>query len=151
RSPEGRGGARRRRRGVTPCRQAPGGAGRARTGPRLRIRGLRMNAPNASVTVGDVRFANDAPLALIAGPCQLESRQHAFDMAGALKEMTGRLGIGVVYKSSFDKANRTSLGATRGAGLDASLPVFADLRREFGLPILTDVHTAEQCALVAGV
>ncbi|MGB3502474.1 MAG: 3-deoxy-8-phosphooctulonate synthase [Mesorhizobium sp.] len=107
--------------------------------------------PNHIVKAGNVSFANDAPLALIAGPCQLESRQHAFDMAGALKELTTELGIGLVYKSSFDKANRTSLGATRGAGLDASLPVFADLRKEFGLPILTDVHTAEQCAIVAEV
>ncbi|MCO5065886.1 MAG: 3-deoxy-8-phosphooctulonate synthase [Rhizobiaceae bacterium] len=110
-----------------------------------------MTQPNHSVTVGNVTFANDAPLALIAGPCQLESRQHAFDMAGALKEMTEKLGIGLVYKSSFDKANRTSLGATRGAGLEASLPVFADLRKAFGLPIITDVHTEEQCALVADV
>jgi 2-dehydro-3-deoxyphosphooctonate aldolase (KDO 8-P synthase) len=110
-----------------------------------------MNQPNPTVTVGNVRFDNNAPLALIAGPCQLESRQHAFDMAGALKEMTEKLGIGLVYKSSYDKANRTSLGATRGAGLDASLPVFADLRKEFGLPILTDVHTAEQCSIVAEV
>ncbi|THF59992.1 3-deoxy-8-phosphooctulonate synthase [Ollibium composti] len=110
-----------------------------------------MNQPNPTVTVGNVRFDNNAPLALIAGPCQLESRQHAFDMAGALKEMTQKLGIGLVYKSSYDKANRTSLGATRGAGLDASLPVFADLRKEFGLPILTDVHTAEQCSIVAEV
>ena len=110
-----------------------------------------MSQPNPSVTVGSVTFANDAPLALIAGPCQLESRQHAFDMAGALKEMTAKLGIGLVYKSSFDKANRTSLGATRGAGLDASLPIFADIRKEFGLPVITDVHTAEQCALVAEV
>jgi 2-dehydro-3-deoxyphosphooctonate aldolase (KDO 8-P synthase) len=90
-------------------------------------------------------------LALIAGPCQLESRQHAFDMAGALKDMTAKLGIGLVYKSSYDKANRTSLGATRGAGLEASLPIFADLRKEFGIPILTDVHTQEQCAIVADV
>ncbi len=110
-----------------------------------------MTKPNHTVTVGNVTFANDAPLSLIAGPCQLESRQHAFDMAGALKEMTTRLGIGLVYKSSYDKANRTSLGATRGAGLDASLPIFADLRKEFGLPILTDVHTEEQCAIVAEV
>ena len=110
-----------------------------------------MTKPNHSVTVGNVTFANDAPLALIAGPCQLESRQHAFDMAGALKELTEKLGIGLVYKSSFDKANRTSLGATRGAGLEAALPVFADLRKEFGLPIITDVHTEEQCAVVAEV
>lgn len=110
-----------------------------------------MIQPNHSVTIGNVTFANDAPLALIAGPCQLESRQHAFDMAGALKELTDKLGIGLVYKSSYDKANRTSLGATRGAGLDASLPIFADLRKEFGLPIITDVHTEEQCVVVAEV
>ncbi|MDX8462501.1 3-deoxy-8-phosphooctulonate synthase [Mesorhizobium humile] len=106
-------------------------------------------APNASVTVGNVVFANNAPLSLIAGPCQLESRQHAFDMAGALKELTERLGIGLVYKTSYDKANRTSLSATRGAGLDAAMPIFDDLRKEFGLPVLTDVHTEEQCAVVA--
>ncbi|WP_434722596.1 3-deoxy-8-phosphooctulonate synthase [Mesorhizobium sp. RIZ17] len=106
-------------------------------------------APNASVTVGNVIFANNAPLSLIAGPCQLESRQHAFDMAGALKELTERLGIGLVYKTSYDKANRTSLSATRGAGLDAAMPIFDDLRKEFGLPVLTDVHTEEQCAIVA--
>ena len=108
-----------------------------------------MNAPNSTVTVGKAIFGNSAPLALIAGPCQLESRQHAFDMAGALKEITERLGIGLVYKSSFDKANRTSLSGKRGAGLEAALPVFEDIRKEFGLPVLTDVHTEEQCALVA--
>ena len=108
-----------------------------------------MNAPNSTVTVGKAIFGNSAPLALIAGPCQLESRQHAFDMAGALKELTERLGIGLVYKSSFDKANRTSLSGKRGAGLEAALPVFEDIRKEFGLPVLTDVHTEEQCALVA--
>jgi 2-dehydro-3-deoxyphosphooctonate aldolase (KDO 8-P synthase) len=106
-------------------------------------------APNSSVTVGNVVFDNNAPLALIAGPCQFESRQHAFDMAGALKELTARLGIGLVYKTSYDKANRTSLSATRGAGMDAALPVFDELRKEFSLPILTDVHTEEQCAIVA--
>ena len=110
-----------------------------------------MTKPNHSVSAGNVTFANHAPLALIAGPCQLESRQHAFDMAGALKELTTKLGIGLVYKSSFDKANRTSLGATRGAGLDAALPIFADLKKEFGLPVLTDVHTEEQCAVVGEV
>lgn len=108
-----------------------------------------MNKPNPTVTVGDVVFANDAPLSLIAGPCQLESRQHAFDMAGALKELTSKLGIGLVYKSSYDKANRTSLGATRGAGLDAAMPIFDDLRKAFSIPVLTDVHTEEQCAMVA--
>ncbi|SFP54138.1 2-dehydro-3-deoxyphosphooctonate aldolase (KDO 8-P synthase) [Mesorhizobium sp. NFR06] len=106
-------------------------------------------APNSSVTVGKVVFANDAPLSLIAGPCQLESRQHAFDMAGALKELTERLGIGLVYKTSYDKANRTSLSATRGSGLDAAMPIFDDLRKAFSLPVLTDVHTEEQCAIVA--
>lgn len=108
-----------------------------------------MSKPNSSVTVGNVTFDNAAPLALIAGPCQLESRQHAFDMAGALKELTGKLGIGLVYKTSYDKANRTSLSATRGAGLEMALPVFDDLRKEFGLPVLTDIHSEEQCALVA--
>ncbi|TIM09016.1 3-deoxy-8-phosphooctulonate synthase [Mesorhizobium sp.] len=108
-----------------------------------------MSKPNSSVTVGNVVFGNTAPLSLIAGPCQLESRQHAFDMAGALKEMTEKLGLGLVYKTSYDKANRTSLGGTRGAGLDAALPVFDDLRKAFSLPILTDIHTEEQCALVA--
>ena len=108
-----------------------------------------MTAPNTSVKVGAVTFSNAARLALIAGPCQLESRQHAFDMAGSLKEICDGLGIGLVYKSSYDKANRTSIGATRGAGLDAAMPVFDDLRREFGVPVLTDVHTEEQCAIVA--
>ena len=102
------------------------------------------------VTIGSVRFANDAPFALIAGPCQMESRQHAFDMAGALKELCGRLGIGLVYKSSYDKANRTSGRAQRGIGLEKALAVFADLRRDLGLPVLTDVHEAAQCAEVAG-
>lgn len=108
-----------------------------------------MNQPNTTVTVANVRFDNSAPLALIAGPCQLESRQHAFDMAGSLKEIAGKLGIGLVYKTSYDKANRTSLSGKRGAGLDAALPVFDDLRRELSLPVLTDVHTEEQCAVVA--
>jgi 2-dehydro-3-deoxyphosphooctonate aldolase (KDO 8-P synthase) len=108
-----------------------------------------MSKPNAIVTAGKVAFDNRGPLSLIAGPCQLESRQHAFDMAGALKELCTRLGIGLVYKTSYDKANRTSLSGTRGAGLDAALPIFDDLRREFSLPVLTDVHTEEQCAVVA--
>ncbi len=108
-----------------------------------------MTKPNAKVTVGKTLFANDAPLSLIAGPCQFESRQHAFDMAGKLKELTQKLGIGFVYKSSFDKANRSSLSRTRGAGLEAALPAFSDLRKELGVTILTDVHTEEQCAIVA--
>lgn len=107
--------------------------------------------PNRTVAVGNAVFSNTGPLTLIAGPCQLESRQHAYDMAGALKDLTARLGIGFVYKTSYDKANRTSLGATRGAGLHAALPIFADLRRDLGIPILTDVHTEEQCGIVADV
>ena len=107
------------------------------------------NGVNAVVKVGEAEFSNAGPLTLIAGPCQLESRQHAFDMAGALKELTEELGIGFVYKSSYDKANRTSIGATRGVGLEASMPIFDDLRRELGVTIITDVHTAEQCAEVA--
>ena len=108
-----------------------------------------MNKANATVKVGKAEFSNSGPLTLIAGPCQLESRQHAFDMAGALKELTEALGIGFVYKSSYDKANRTSLGATRGAGLEASMTIFDDLRKELGISVLTDVHTAEECAVAA--
>ncbi len=94
-------------------------------------------------------IANDAPLALIAGPCQIESRQHAHEMAAALVEITGRLGMGLIYKSSFDKANRTSLTAQRGAGLDAGLDILADVRATFGCPVITDVHEPEQCAIAA--
>jgi 2-dehydro-3-deoxyphosphooctonate aldolase (KDO 8-P synthase) len=107
--------------------------------------------PNAHVSVGPVTFGNDLPLTLIAGPCQLETRQHAFDMAGALKEMAAKLGIGLIYKTSYDKANRTSLGGKRGAGLDAAMPIFADIKKELGLPVLTDVHTEEQCRIVGEV
>jgi 2-dehydro-3-deoxyphosphooctonate aldolase (KDO 8-P synthase) len=110
---------------------------------------LDKAVPNSAVKAGTVIFDNSAPLALIAGPCQLETRQHAFDMAGALKELTGKLGIGLVYKTSYDKANRTSLSGKRGAGLEAALPIFDDIRKEFGLPVLTDIHTEEQCAIVA--
>lgn len=105
--------------------------------------------PDATVEVGKVRFAQTAPLALIAGPCQLESRAHGLEMAAAIREITERLGIGCVYKTSFDKANRTSRSGARGMGLDASLPIFAEIRETFGMPVLTDVHTAEQCARVA--
>lgn len=105
--------------------------------------------PNSTVAAGNAVFGNHLPLTLIAGPCQFESRGHAFDMAGALKELCGKLGLGLVYKSSYDKANRTSLTSSRGAGMDAALPVFDDLRSQLGLPVLTDIHSQEQCALVA--
>ena len=98
-----------------------------------------------------VDFCNSAKLSLIAGPCQMESRDHAFMMAGKLAEICDEAGIALVYKSSFDKANRTSLKATRGMGLDKSLEVFAELKKEFGFPVLTDIHTEEQCAEVATV
>jgi 2-dehydro-3-deoxyphosphooctonate aldolase (KDO 8-P synthase) len=106
---------------------------------------------NSIVSLPGVRFGNALPLSLIAGPCQMESRDHAFMMAGRLKEICGRLGIGLVYKSSFDKANRTSLKGRRGLGLEKSLAVFADIGKEFGLPVLTDVHENGQCAEVASV
>ncbi|MEP7029564.1 MAG: 3-deoxy-8-phosphooctulonate synthase [Pseudolabrys sp.] len=105
--------------------------------------------PNSIVTIGAVRFGNSLPLALIAGPCQLESRAHALEMASALKEIAGKAGIGLVYKTSFDKANRTSAKSARGIGLDAALPIFAEIRDSLKIPVLTDVHDAEQCARVA--
>ncbi|MFE1598396.1 3-deoxy-8-phosphooctulonate synthase [Methylobacterium sp. ID0610] len=101
------------------------------------------------VTVGDVRFGNHLPLSLIAGPCALESRAHALEVAAALKEMTAPLGLGLVFKSSFDKANRTSVGSARGLGLAEALPIFAEIRESLGLPVLTDVHEAAQCAHAA--
>jgi len=107
--------------------------------------------PNPIVAVGKARFGNALPLALIAGPCVLESRAHAFDMAGALKEITARRGIGFVYKTSFDKANRTSSKSARGLGLDKALEIFADLRDSLGVPVLTDVHEPDQCAAAAEV
>src|SRR5262245_55561445 len=94
--------------------------------------------PNAAVSVGNVSFANDGPLAVFAGPCQMESRAHALEMASALKDIASRLGIGLVYKTSFDKANRTSLAAKRGLGLDEALAVFADIRASLNLPVVTD-------------
>jgi 2-dehydro-3-deoxyphosphooctonate aldolase (KDO 8-P synthase) len=105
--------------------------------------------PNAEVAVGAVSFGNALPLALIAGPCQLESRAHALEMATALKAIAAKLGIGLVYKTSFDKANRTSATAQRGIGLDAALPIFAEIRDTLNIPVLTDVHDASQCARVA--
>jgi 2-dehydro-3-deoxyphosphooctonate aldolase (KDO 8-P synthase) len=105
--------------------------------------------PNPVVAVGKVRFGNKLPLALIAGPCALESRAHAFDMAGALKEIAARLGIGFIYKTSFDKANRTSAKSARGIGLDKALAIFAELRKKLGVAVLTDVHEPDQCAPIA--
>jgi 2-dehydro-3-deoxyphosphooctonate aldolase (KDO 8-P synthase) len=107
--------------------------------------------PNSIVAAGNVTFSNSAQFSLIAGPCQMESRDHAFMMAETLKEMCGRLGIGLVYKSSFDKANRTSLGGKRGMGLEKSLAVFADIRAKLGLPVITDVHEINQCEALAPV
>ncbi|MGI8852780.1 MAG: 3-deoxy-8-phosphooctulonate synthase [Methyloceanibacter sp.] len=106
-------------------------------------------APSATVTVGQVRFGNALPLAVIAGPCVLESRAHALETAGALKEIAGRLGVGLVYKSSFDKANRTSATGARGLGLAEARPIFAEIRESLGLPVLTDVHEPAQCTGVA--
>ncbi|MGJ4939054.1 3-deoxy-8-phosphooctulonate synthase [Bradyrhizobium sp. HKCCYLS1011] len=103
----------------------------------------------AIVTAGSVSFGNELPLAVIAGPCQLESRGHALEVASALKEIATRLKIGLIYKTSFDKANRTSASAARGLGLEQSLPIFAEIRSSLGLPVLTDVHDASQCADVA--
>ena len=107
-----------------------------------------MTAPR-HITIADVKVGNDLPLVMIAGPCVMESRSHALDMSGALAEMAKNLGIGLIYKTSFDKANRTSATSERGLGLDAALQVFADIRKETGLPVLTDVHEAGHCAAVA--
>ena len=101
------------------------------------------------VHIGNLTIGNDLPLVLIAGPCALEGRGHAFDMAGALKELAGKLGIGLIYKTSFDKANRTSVNTARGLGLDKSLPILAEVRETYGCPVLTDVHLPDQCAPVA--
>ena len=110
--------------------------------------------PNAIIELGDVRkvrFGNTLPISIIAGPCAMESRGHALEMAAALREISERLHIGLVYKSSFDKANRTSSGSVRGIGIDAALPIFAEIKERYGLPVLTDVHEAQQCARVAEV
>ncbi len=123
-------------------------------GLRGRYIGAMTNAtpkPDTAVTIGNVTFGNDRPIAVFAGPCQMESRAHALEMAAALKEITARLGLGLVYKSSFDKANRTSLSGKRGIGLDAALAVFEEIRGKLGLPVVTDVHEIDQCAVLAPV
>ena len=107
--------------------------------------------PNPRVLVGGVEIANDAPIAVFAGPCQMESPAHALEMASALKEIAGKLGFGLIFKTSFDKANRTSLSGRRGIGLEAALPVFAEIRETLGLPVVTDVHEPAQCSAVAPV
>lgn len=106
---------------------------------------------NHTVTLNDMTISNDAPFMLIAGPCQMESREHALETANALKEICERLNIPLVYKTSFDKANRTSLGGKRGLGLNAALPVFAEIKESLGLPVVTDIHEKEQCAPVAEI
>jgi 2-dehydro-3-deoxyphosphooctonate aldolase (KDO 8-P synthase) len=111
-------------------------------------------APNATVVIktpngGEVKIGNQQKLTVIAGPCQLESRQHALETAHALKEMADRLGMGLIYKTSFDKANRTSISTQRGIGLEQALDIFAEIREVTGLPVLTDVHEASQCAIAA--
>ena len=111
----------------------------------------RIEKPNRDVAVGNVTFGQGRPIAVLAGPCQMESRAHALEMASALKEIAGRLGLGLVYKTSFDKANRTSLKGKRGIGLEGAIPVFAEIRETLGLPIVTDVHEIDQCARVAPV
>lgn len=108
-------------------------------------------APNSTVTVGNATFDSNATFTLMAGPCAMESRGHAFDMAGALKEITDKLGIDFIYKSSFDKANRTSITAKRGVGLEKALEIFSDIRKDMGLPVVTDIHEKEQCAVVGDV
>ncbi|MES0808870.1 3-deoxy-8-phosphooctulonate synthase [Roseibium sp. SCPC15] len=110
-----------------------------------------MTQANREVTVGNVTFNNSAAFSLMAGPCALESRQHALECAAAIKEITDKLGIATVYKSSFDKANRTSLSGGRGVGLKEALPIFAEIKERFGMPVVTDVHAADQCAPVGEV
>jgi 2-dehydro-3-deoxyphosphooctonate aldolase (KDO 8-P synthase) len=112
---------------------------------------IHTSVTHQPVHAGSVRFQNGAPIALIAGPCQMESREHALMMAAELKVITDKLGIGFVFKTSYDKANRSSGKAQRGLGLEKALPVFAEIKERFGLPVLTDVHDAHHCAAVAEV
>jgi 2-dehydro-3-deoxyphosphooctonate aldolase (KDO 8-P synthase) len=106
-------------------------------------------APPRHVTIGNIPVGNDLPLALIAGPCALEGRSHALEMSHALVELTDRLGIGLIYKTSFDKANRTSLKGNRGIGMKEGLPILAEVRETYGCPVVTDVHLPDDCAPVA--
>jgi 2-dehydro-3-deoxyphosphooctonate aldolase (KDO 8-P synthase) len=108
-------------------------------------------APAHTLSLGGLKIANHLPFTLIAGPCQMESRDHAMMVAEHLKSITDRLDIGLIFKTSFDKANRSSISAQRGFGLEAALPVFSEIRRTFGCPVLTDVHSEVQCAEVAEV
>ena len=101
------------------------------------------------VNCGNIEISNDSKICIIAGPCQLETEQHAMDMAGKIQEITQKFNLGLIYKTSFDKANRTSLKGKRGAGLEASLPVFDKIKKEFNIPILTDIHNIEQCSVVS--
>ncbi|MCI0430767.1 MAG: 3-deoxy-8-phosphooctulonate synthase, partial [Rhodospirillales bacterium] len=108
-----------------------------------------MATASHRIRIGDLTIGNDRPLALIAGPCALESRSHALEMGHALTEMARKLGIGLIYKSSFDKANRTSIRSNRGVGMEEGLPILAEVRETYGCPVLTDVHQPEQCAPTA--
>jgi 2-dehydro-3-deoxyphosphooctonate aldolase (KDO 8-P synthase) len=126
---------------MTRCRQRKQDRGEVRNKPIVQV----GRGPHAA------RFGAKLPLALIAGPCQMESRAHALETAAALKEIAARRSIGLVYKTSFDKANRTSGSGARGLGLEAALPIFAEIRETLGLPVLTDVHESAQCACVADV
>jgi len=104
---------------------------------------------NKTVKCGKLTISNSSPFTLIAGPCQLENEKHALEVAVKLKEITQKLNIGLIYKTSFDKANRTSLKGKRGAGLEKSLPVFDKIRKDLGIPVLTDIHTIDQCEIVS--
>ncbi|SDR03897.1 3-deoxy-8-phosphooctulonate synthase [Pseudovibrio sp. Tun.PSC04-5.I4] len=110
-----------------------------------------MSQPNSEVSIGKALFSNSKPFSLIAGPCQMESRSHAMEMAQAVKEIAEELGIGLVFKASYDKANRTSLSASRGMGMKAGLEVFAEIKETYGLPVITDVHEPSHCAPVGEV
>ncbi|KZM49742.1 3-deoxy-8-phosphooctulonate synthase [Labrenzia sp. OB1] len=110
-----------------------------------------MTQANRVVSVGNVIFDNEAAFSLIAGPCQMESREHALECAAAIKEITGRLGISTVFKTSYDKANRTSLSGKRGLGMKEAMPIFAEISETYDMPVLTDVHAPEQCAPVGEV